>query len=110
MTSRDFCYWLQGYFEILGAANPTEARQALTAEQTEMIGRHLNLVFVHEIDPSINQGDKAKADLLNALHAWSQPPSGAPIPPDWLPRPPSFTQPDKHPIPAPPFPQTPLRC
>ena len=46
MTSRDFCFWFQGYLEI---NNPT----TIGAKETEMIRRHLNLVFKHEIDPSI---------------------------------------------------------
>lgn len=46
MTSRDFCYWLQGYLEIAG---PTSG---ISEGQTEIIQRHLSLVFKHEIDPS----------------------------------------------------------
>lgn len=46
MTSRDFCFWLQGYFEI---TNPED----INIEQTQMIRRHLALVFKHEIDPSM---------------------------------------------------------
>lgn len=46
MTSRDFVYWLQGYFEV---AKPKTIGEA----ETEMIRRHLALVFIHEIDPSI---------------------------------------------------------
>lgn len=46
MTSRDFCFWLQGYFEI---TNPED----ISIEQTQMIRRHLALVFKHEIDPSM---------------------------------------------------------
>lgn len=38
MTSRDFAYWLQGFFEISKA-------NEITAEQTVMIKNHLNLVF-----------------------------------------------------------------
>ena len=45
MTSRDFCYWLQGHFEIAET-------DALTPKQVKMIKRHLALVFKHEIDPS----------------------------------------------------------
>ena len=40
MTSRDFCYWLQGYFEVARASTePGEV--ALDAAQTELIERHL---------------------------------------------------------------------
>ena len=46
MTSRDFCFWLQGFYEITGTDKITES-------QSQMIRRHLNLVFKHEIDPSM---------------------------------------------------------
>lgn len=48
MTSRDFCFWLQGYFEIKADSN-----SELSQGQVDMIKRHLNLVFKHDIDPSI---------------------------------------------------------
>ena len=59
MTSRDFCYWLQGYFEV---SNPNIIEQP----QVEMIQKHLNLVFKHEIDPSM--GDKQHQEDLNKIH------------------------------------------
>lgn len=59
MTSRDFAYWLQGFFEI---TNP----ETITKEQTNMIKNHLNLVFKHEIDPSM--GDEKHQQELNAIH------------------------------------------
>ena len=43
MNSIDFCYWLQGHFEI------SEATE-LNEKQIEIIKNHLNLVFKHEID------------------------------------------------------------
>jgi len=46
MTSRDFCFWLQGHFEL---TNPQE----LSARETTLIKQHLALVFKHEIDPSM---------------------------------------------------------
>lgn len=46
MTSRDFCYWLQGYFELSND-------NTVPADKVQMIRRHLTLVFKHEIDPSI---------------------------------------------------------
>lgn len=49
MTSRDFAYWLQGFFEISGS-------NILDVEQIDVIRNHLNLVFKHEIDPSLNAG------------------------------------------------------
>lgn len=61
MTSRDFAYWLQGFFEISGTDALT-----MNAEQVSMVKRHLNLVFTHEIDPSF--GGKEKQDELNKIH------------------------------------------
>lgn len=59
MTSRDFCYWLQGLFEL---GEP----QSLDAKQTELVKRHLAMVFIHEIDPSA--GPPEKQSELNAAH------------------------------------------
>ncbi len=61
MNSIDFCYWLQGYFEV---ANPS----AIPAEQTELIKNHLNLVFKHEIDPLRESETEATKEELNATH------------------------------------------
>lgn len=61
MTSRDFCYWLQGYFEL---GNSIGAM--ISNEQAITIRNHLAMVFKHEIDPSF--GDKDKQELLNKLH------------------------------------------
>lgn len=60
MTSRDFCYWLQGKLEIDGKP------QALTPEQVGIIQKHLALVFKHEIDPSY--GDEKHQKMLNEIH------------------------------------------
>jgi len=55
MTSRDFVYFLQGLLEI---GKP----ETLDKEQVEIIKNHLNLVFKHEIDPSLN-GSKSKEEV-----------------------------------------------
>lgn len=60
MTSRDFCYFLQGLFEL---GNP----KTLNAKQVDLIKRHLAMVFYHEIDPSA--GDEKEQEKLNAIHA-----------------------------------------
>ena len=60
MTSRDFCFWLQGYLELAPAGQP------MSAEQVEAVRKHLALVFVHEIDPAM--GDQKKQDELNKIH------------------------------------------
>lgn len=49
MDSIQFCYWLQGFFEISKA-------DCLTTEQIEIIKKHLSSVFTGEIlngNPSI---------------------------------------------------------
>lgn len=56
MKSRDFCYWLQGFFEIGGPG------VTLDAEQITMIKKHLNMVFVHEIDPSFPAYQQVELD------------------------------------------------
>lgn len=59
MTSRDFVYWLQGYFEI---SEPKEINE----KETNMIKKHLALVFKHEIDPSM--GNEEHQNELNSIH------------------------------------------
>lgn len=65
MTSRDFCYWLQGYFELL----PNELPASLTPYQVDTVRKHLSLVFLHEIDPSVGPPEHQAA--LNAVHSAS---------------------------------------
>ena len=62
MNSRDFCFWLQGFFEIHGASGAI----VVTPEQTEIIRKHLDMVFVHDIDSSM--GDDKQQELLNEIH------------------------------------------
>lgn len=61
MTPQNFCYWLQGFFEISGTTATT-----LNQEQIKMIKSHLRLVFRDSIDPSM--GDQQHQDVLNSLH------------------------------------------
>lgn len=63
MTSVNFCYWLQGFFEISDV-------KAITPEQVKVIRNHLNMVFKHEIDPSL--GDEEHQKELDAAHAGEQ--------------------------------------
>ena len=51
MTSRDFAYWLQGFFEIRDL-EPEKGKRGMTTEQIELVRKHLNMVFKHDIDPS----------------------------------------------------------
>ena len=66
MTSRDFCFWLQGYFEI-------SKNKSITSDETSIIKNHLNMVFKHEIDPSM--GDEKHQIKLNNLHNPAKNPS-----------------------------------
>ena len=46
MKSIEFCYWLQGLFEL---AEPLQ----LNSKQTHLIKEHLNLVFEHDPKPML---------------------------------------------------------
>jgi hypothetical protein len=58
MKAVEFCYWLQGMFEL---SEPKD----LNAHQTELIKRHLDMVFVHDIDKSYPEGQQK---TLNDIH------------------------------------------
>lgn len=60
MTSREFCYWLQGYMELADSAIVT----GMSGQQIQVIKNHLNLVFHHEIDPSYG-GDPKKMQSIH---------------------------------------------
>jgi len=64
MTSRDFCYWLQGFIEV---GQP----HIVTMEQLATIRAHLNMVFRHEIDPSF--GKPEYIEELRKIHEGQQP-------------------------------------
>lgn len=59
MKATDFCYWLQGLFEL---SNPQE----LNERQTTLIKRHLHLVFKHDIDPQA--GPPEYQHILQGIH------------------------------------------
>lgn len=61
MNARDFCFWLQGFFELNQGADELDARQANT------IRNHLSLVFKHEIDPAM--GGEEHQKVLNEIHS-----------------------------------------
>ena len=60
MTSINFCYWLQGWFEING-----DIQGEISGDQLETIQRHLNMVFIHDIDPKMG-GKEHQQALTNA--------------------------------------------
>ena len=61
MNSIDFCFWLQGYFEISNS-------KSLSDEQVEVIKNHLALTFKHEIDPLRESETSALPIELDAAH------------------------------------------
>ena len=61
MTEREYVYWLQGFYELSG-----DLPNGLTKEQSDLIKKHLQLVFKHSIDPSA--GDSKVQAALNAIH------------------------------------------
>lgn len=68
MTSRDFCFWLQGFLELRDPKGDGANRQDLflSAEQVACVKQHLALVFKHEIDPSMGPAKHQAA--LDAIH------------------------------------------
>lgn len=58
MKAVEFAYWLQGLFEL---GKP----ESLTAEQTALVKKHLDMVFIHEIDPKYPPKQQS---ALNAAH------------------------------------------
>jgi hypothetical protein len=65
LKSLDFCFWLQGYFEIheSGLAERCSERMTgtmLNAEQVNVIRKHLDLAFKHEIDQQIDTANQAE--------------------------------------------------
>lgn len=68
MTSRDFVYWLQGYFELKDAHLTQPVKdEAIPPETVTVIKKHLAMVFKHEIDPGM--GDEKHRSVLAALHS-----------------------------------------
>jgi hypothetical protein len=59
MKAESFCYWMQGFFEIGGV-------RAITEDEAKIIQAHLNMVFIHDIDPKM--GNKEHQQLLNIAH------------------------------------------
>ena len=66
MTSRDFCYWCQGYFEIMGTCNVSKS--GLSQDQVDCIKKHLAMVFLHEIDPSFPKEQQEALDQIHHLN------------------------------------------
>jgi hypothetical protein len=76
MKSQEFCFWLQGFFEVRDAKGSVS--QGLSAPQVETVKRHLALVFKHEIDPSYS-ADPAVQDALQKIHDGLSRPTQPPL-------------------------------
>ena len=63
MKSTEFCYWLQGFFELSDLKD-------LTLKQVECIKNHLNLVFLHEIDPSYGGDNKVYQKIHDRVESY----------------------------------------
>ena len=55
MTTDNFCYWLQGFFELTDSSE-------LTPEQVEMIKEHLSLTMTKKTSRLIDLGDLSKLE------------------------------------------------
>jgi hypothetical protein len=69
MKAVEFCYWLQGYFELFNRGNA-----GLNREQIGQVKAHLALVFKHDIDPSYSVDPKTQADMQKIHDAGKTPP------------------------------------
>lgn len=73
MKATEFCYWLQGYFEM---ANLKEGEPLkLNAEQTESVRKHLSMVFIHDIDPSYPKNQQSALDSAHQGKEVVRPPN-----------------------------------
>jgi len=59
MKASQFCYWLQGYFELSKA-------EKIDEKTTEEIKKHLKMVFKYELDKE--HGDEEMQSQLNEIH------------------------------------------
>ncbi len=72
-------YWVNkdNYKRLQEIALEVSNAETITKEQTEVIKKHLNLVFKHEIDPSM--GDEKHQQELNAIHSGTKPNKTNPV-------------------------------
>lgn len=78
MKAHEFCYWLQGFFELTedakqfdNAGNAIE-KKGLSAEQTEKVKQHLAMVFIHDIDPKYPAKEQSALNTAHAGHSPNQ--------------------------------------
>ena len=60
MKSVEFCYWMQGLFEIGDV-------KELNEKQVEIIRKHLDMVFYHEIDKTYPDTEQKQLNMLHNL-------------------------------------------
>ena len=65
MKSTEFCYWLQGLFEL-------ENIKTLNEQQVQKIKNHLKLVFLYDIDPSYTE-DPDLQQIFQNIHDGKKP-------------------------------------
>ena len=63
MTSDQFCYWLQGFFEL---KKTIDHRDGATPETMKMIEDHLQTVF-KKVTPEVEQAKKLLSDNEESL-------------------------------------------
>jgi hypothetical protein len=71
MTSEQFAFWMQGFFEL------SETNE-LSPRQVEIIKNHLKLVFYYDIDKSYDV-DQKTSETMQAIHDGKHP-TLSPIP------------------------------
>ena len=68
MRAVDFCYFLQGLFELTDT-------KTLNEKQVQTIKNHLKLVFLYDIDPSYSD-DKTVQHIFQNIHDGKKPLDG----------------------------------
>ncbi len=63
MNEINFCYWLQGFFELTG-------KERLTSDQVRMIKEHLQLVFEKKTTITLG-GQNFIPDLIDGKYTYS---------------------------------------
>jgi hypothetical protein len=69
MTPRDFCYWLQGYVEIVDPTGTDPGGLPLQPEQIKCIRQHLGYVFdaLNKPAPVTYLGQQSQQDAFHLI-------------------------------------------
>ncbi len=79
MKASEFCYWLQGYFEISGVDIDTMLPKEMNCLQVQVVQKHLSMVFKHELDKT--HGTLEEQATLQAMHDKPKVESRSSLPP-----------------------------